>query len=182
MMKMVCGRSWRYQSVAIRFRHVDDDSRLFFGRSGFEGDGAMGVEELVGDVGEDGGAARGDAAFGYHDEEASEELADVGAGREFGEFGEEIGGEVFRVVMNVHGWGGSGVCLGVAETRARVSRQAGEAAALAVGIEIRTARRIGFRRDGYRIGDKGGANGCGVHEFFLFLVERGVHPPLHAGI
>ena len=28
------------------------------------GDGAMGVEELVGDVGEDGGAARGDGAFG----------------------------------------------------------------------------------------------------------------------
>jgi len=34
-----------------------------------EGDGAMGVEELVGDVGQDGGAARGDAAFGDEDKE-----------------------------------------------------------------------------------------------------------------
>jgi len=50
--------------VVIGLRHVDDDSGFFFGRSGFEGDGAVGVEELVGDVGEDGGAARGDAAFG----------------------------------------------------------------------------------------------------------------------
>jgi hypothetical protein len=72
---------------------------LFFGRLGFEGDGAMGVEELVGDVGEDGGAAWGDAAFGDEDEEASEEFVDVRAGGEFGEFGEEVGGEVFRVVV-----------------------------------------------------------------------------------
>ncbi len=32
-----------------------------------EGDGAVGVEELVGDVGQDGGAARGDAALGDED-------------------------------------------------------------------------------------------------------------------
>ena len=59
----------------------------------------MGVEELVGDVGKDGGAARGDAAFGDEGEKAAEELADVDAGGEFGEFGEEVGGEIFRVVM-----------------------------------------------------------------------------------
>jgi hypothetical protein len=78
---------------------VEDDLGVFLGGSGFEGDGAVGVEELVGDVGEDGGAAGGDAAFGDEGEEASEELADVDAGGEFGEFGEEVGGEVFRVVV-----------------------------------------------------------------------------------
>jgi hypothetical protein len=35
------------------------------------GDGAIGVKKLVGDVGEDGSAARGDAAFGDEDQEAS---------------------------------------------------------------------------------------------------------------
>jgi hypothetical protein len=57
----------------------------------------MGVEELVGDVGEDGGAAGRDAASGDEREESAEKLADVRAGGELGEFGEEIGGEVFRI-------------------------------------------------------------------------------------
>jgi hypothetical protein len=78
-------------------RDVEDDLGVFLG--GFEGDGAVGVEELVGDVGEDGGAAGRDAAFGDEGEEAAEKLADVDAGGEFGEFGEEVGGEVFRVVV-----------------------------------------------------------------------------------
>lgn len=37
--------------------------------------------------------------MGDKGEEAGEELADVDAGGEFGEFGEEIGGEVFLVVV-----------------------------------------------------------------------------------
>jgi hypothetical protein len=61
------------------------------------------VEELVGDVGKDGGAAGRDAAFGDEGEEAAEELADVDAGGELGEFGEEVGGEVFRVVLEKGG-------------------------------------------------------------------------------
>ncbi len=62
------------------------------------------VEELVGDVGE--------------------ELIDVNAGVEFGELGEELGGEVFRVVLTVH-WKDSGSdCLGVTETKARMRWQA----------------------------------------------------------
>ncbi len=56
-----------------------------------------------------------------------------------------------------------------------MSWQAGEAAAFAVGIKIRTARGGGFPRGGNGIGHETGANGCGVHELFLFLVERGVH-------
>jgi hypothetical protein len=40
--------------------HIDDDlRRLLFHGIGFKGDGAVGVEELVGDVGEDEAAAGG---------------------------------------------------------------------------------------------------------------------------
>jgi hypothetical protein len=39
-------------------------------------DGAVRVEELIGDVGHDGGAAWGDAALGDQDEEAGEKLVD----------------------------------------------------------------------------------------------------------
>jgi hypothetical protein len=133
------------------------------------------MEELAGDEGEDGGAAWRDAALGDEDEEAREELADVRAGRELGEFGEKIGGEIFRVVVNVHWYGGAGVWLRMTEAKARVSLRARKAATLAVGIEIRTARRGGFRRGCDGIGN-GGAIGCGVHEFFLFLMDGGVPP------
>jgi hypothetical protein len=64
-------------------------------------DGAVRVEELAGYVAEDGGATGGDASFGDEDEEACEELADVVAGGEFGEFGEELGGEVGEVALVV---------------------------------------------------------------------------------
>jgi hypothetical protein len=46
-------------SVAFGARHVDDDLLRLFGLGIVLAlDGAMRVEELVGDVGEDGGAAR----------------------------------------------------------------------------------------------------------------------------
>jgi hypothetical protein len=38
--------------------------------------GAAGVEGLVGDVGQDGGAARGDAAFGDLEKKSGEEFVD----------------------------------------------------------------------------------------------------------
>ena len=47
------------------------------------GDGAVGMEELVGDVGQDEGAAREDAAFG----DELEEFVDVDTGVEFGGLG-----------------------------------------------------------------------------------------------
>src|SRR5216684_266127 len=44
--------------VTIWTRHVEDElPRLVVYGLGFEDDGAVGVEELVGDVGEDGGAS-----------------------------------------------------------------------------------------------------------------------------
>jgi hypothetical protein len=56
------------------------------------GDGAVGMEELVGDVGQDRGAARGDGTFGDELEEAGEKLVDVDTAFELGELGEELGG------------------------------------------------------------------------------------------
>jgi len=147
----------------------------------FAVDGAVRVEELVGDVGKDGGPAWGDAALGNQDEQPGKKLADIRARGELGEFREQVGGEVFGVGLGRDRSGDGGDGLRVAEAKTKVSRQTGKAAALAVGIEIGAARNFGFARDCDGIGDGAGANRCAVHEFFLFLVKRGVHtPPLHA--
>ena len=45
------------------------------------------VEELVGDIGEDGGAARGDAVLHYQNKELGEELIDLLCGLEIVELG-----------------------------------------------------------------------------------------------
>ena len=68
----------------------------------------VGVEELVGDVAQDGSAARGDAALGNEGQEAREKLVNVDRGLESGEFGEEFGGEVVRVIMPPLGGAGVG--------------------------------------------------------------------------
>jgi hypothetical protein len=62
-------------------------------------DGAVGVQELVGDVGQDGGAARGDAALADLDEEIGEELVDREGGLELGEFANEFCGEIRGVAV-----------------------------------------------------------------------------------
>jgi len=63
-------------------------------------------EEWVGDVSENGGAARRDAALVTRVIEAGEKLAESDSGREFGELGEEVGGEIFRIVVQLQGSGG----------------------------------------------------------------------------
>jgi len=60
-------------------------------------DDTVGVKELVGDIGENGGAAGRHAAFGGLDEEAREEFAKVVRGGEFGEAAEEVPGEILGV-------------------------------------------------------------------------------------
>lgn len=60
-------------------------------------DGAVGMEELVGEVAEHGGAARRDASPGDLNDEAREEFLDVLAGGEFVEFWEELGEQVFGI-------------------------------------------------------------------------------------
>src|SRR5712664_2380010 len=118
-------------------------------------DGAVGVEKLVGDVGEHGGAAGGDAAFGDEDHQPGEELVDVDGGVELGEFGEEVGGEVFRIVLWRLGHGGAQG--GMAETKMRAGVEDGETAAGTVGGEMAAAGML----------DGAGFNGFGSH--FLFL-------------
>jgi hypothetical protein len=82
-------------SVAIGAREVEDDFLGFV--VGFLVDGAVRMEELVGEVAEHGGAAGRDAAFGDLNDEAGEEFLNVLAGREFVEFGEEVGGEILEI-------------------------------------------------------------------------------------
>jgi len=126
--------------VTLGARHVKDDSLgLVIDGLGFEDDGAVGMEELVGDIGQDGGAAGGDTALGDESKEAGEELADVRAGGELGEFGEKVGGEVFRVVLWLLSGGDQG---GVAETEVRAGVENGETAAGTVGGEMAAAGRL----------------------------------------
>jgi len=61
---------------------------------GFFFHGGEGAEELVGDVGQDGGASGRDAVLGEKEQEAGEEVVDGGGGGEFGEAGGEGGGEI----------------------------------------------------------------------------------------
>src|SRR5260370_30561302 len=66
------------------------------------------VEELIGDVSENGSASRRDAAFGDESEQAGEKLAEINSGRELGELREEVGREVFGIVIQLQGSGGVG--------------------------------------------------------------------------
>jgi hypothetical protein len=148
--------------VTRRARHIVDDSDgLFVGGIGFEDDGAVRVEELVGDVGQDGGATGGDAAFGDENEEAGEELVDVNGGVELGELGEKVGGEVFRVVLR--GLSRGGDQRGVAETEVGASIQNSKTATATVGGEMAAAWMIG----------RAGFSGCEGHFLFLSLEREG---------
>src|SRR5712671_7349824 len=99
------------------------------------------VEELIRDVSENGGAARRDAAFGNQSEESAEKLAEIDSGRELGEVGEEVGGEVFRIVIQLQGSGGFGEAEMV-RTKAEVRLRASEAATLPIGVAIEATSGI----------------------------------------
>jgi hypothetical protein len=79
---------------ALGAGEIEDD---LFGLLRFQLHGAMGMEELVGEVAEDGSAARRNAAFGDLNDEAGEEFLDLLTIGEVGGFREEVGGEVFGV-------------------------------------------------------------------------------------
>jgi hypothetical protein len=99
------------------------------------------MEELISDVSEDGGASRRDAALGDQSEQAGEELAEVDSGRELGELREEVGGEVFRIVVQLEGSGGFGEAEMV-RTKAEMRLRAREAATLPIGVAIEAASGI----------------------------------------
>src|SRR5712692_1717213 len=127
-------------AIAVGAGHVEDD----LGGLGvfLLGDGGEGAEELVGDVGKDGGAAGGDFVLGEEEEQAREEVVDLGGGGEVVEVGGEGGGD----------FGGVGQVLGQASVgRTKIGVQVGgrEAAAAAIGVEMDTTSGVvdeaGFR-------------------------------------
>jgi hypothetical protein len=99
------------------------------------------VEELIGDVSENGGAPRRDAAFGNQSEESAKKLAEIDSRRELREVGEEVGGEVFRIVVQLQGSGGFGQAEMV-RTKAEVRLGASEAATLPIGEAVQAASGI----------------------------------------
>jgi len=83
------------------------------------GKGAMGMEQLVRDVRQNGGAAGRDAALGDEDEQPGEELLDVSGRLELRELGEEFGGKILGVRLG----GGQ---AGMPETKTGASVQNGK--------------------------------------------------------
>ena len=63
------------------------------GGEGFEVHSAMGAEEQIAGVSHHGGASRRDAVLGLEDEQAGEEVGDVGGGLKLGDGAKEFGGE-----------------------------------------------------------------------------------------
>jgi hypothetical protein len=72
------------------------------------------VEELVGDVSEDGGATRGDAILHDEDQELGKELVDLLGGLQVVELAEEVGGKV-----DINGLSGLELQRRMAKTKAR---------------------------------------------------------------
>jgi hypothetical protein len=95
-------------------------------------DGAVAVQELVRDVSENGGAARGNAALGDKDKKFGEEHVDFRGECVFGDFPEEFGREIVGVRLD-------GTRLGMAETKTGVGVQDAETALAAVKGEMAAA-------------------------------------------
>jgi hypothetical protein len=95
------------------------------------------MEELIGDVRENGGATRRDAALGHQNEQTRQELAKVHEGKS-GEIGKEICGEVGGVIRG--GWrdGGNGAEAEMMSAKTGLRFRA-EAATLAIGETMQTA-------------------------------------------
>jgi len=122
------------------------------------------VKELVGDVGQDGGTARGDAVLDDQDEELGEELVDLVCGLEIVELDQEIGGEV-----DVDGLRRMDLQCGM--TKAEAGAQGTQAAAPAAGSEM-GALCVGIagKRDGVEAG------GLRIHDLSFLGAEGGYHP------
>jgi hypothetical protein len=118
---------------AVGAGHVEDD----LGRLGvfLFGDGGEGAEELVGDVGEDGGAAGGNFVLGEEEEKAGEEIVDLGGGGKVVEVGGEGGSNFGRIVL---------ICLKRRVSRAEVGVGVGgvETASPTVGKAIGAASGV----------------------------------------
>ena len=108
---------------------------------------------MVGDVGEDGGAPRGDFIFGEEEKKPSEEFVDGDGGAEFLEVGGEDGGSFRRVLLILGELGVSGTVRGIEVTDV-------EAATLAVGEAMRATSGVI---------DGAGVSDLLVHFFFPWM-------------
>jgi len=112
--------------VAFEAREIDDDLLgLVVLLAVLAAKGALGMEQLVRDVRQNGGAAGRDAAFGDEDQQPGEELLDVRGRLELRELGEEFGGKILGVRLG----GGQ---AGMPETETGVSIQNGKTTLAAI--------------------------------------------------
>jgi len=168
--------------VALGTREVEDDLLGLVGHFLFGDD--VGMQQLVGDIGENGGAAGRDAAFGHQDEEPSEVFAKVFGRGEVSAVGEEICREVGGVIGSARKDD-----RGVAQTEmmraeARLGWQSGLAALLAVGIAMLAAEADrggnGYLSGVLRVGCFGLQDfyvwGLCGHDLPFFLAGEWVHP------
>src|SRR6266849_4707773 len=120
-------------AIAVGAGHVEDD----LGGLGvfLLGDGGEGAEELVGDVGEDGGAAGGDFVLREEEEQAGEEVIDLGGGGEVVEVGGKGGGDFGGVGL----WRSGGLGMLGGE---RLAAEADQATTHAVGEAKVAASRV----------------------------------------
>ena len=88
-------------------------------------EGALGMEQLVRDVRQNGSAAGRDAAFGDEDKQPGEELLDVRGRLELRELGKEFGGEILGVRLR-------GRRAGMTETKTGAGVQDGKPALAAI--------------------------------------------------
>jgi len=121
-------------------------------------DSNQGVKELVSDVGEDGGATRGDAILDDEDKKFGKELVDLLGGLKIVESAEEIGGKV-----DINGLCGLELQCGMAKTKARAD---GTKATLPSRNGDVMAFRIGFDQHRGRVG----AGSLLIHGLVLFWV------------
>ena len=99
-------------------------------------DGGKGAEHQAADIGEDGGAARGDAILDEQSEEFGEGGVDSGRGLEFIWGESEKFSEVFRTVSELLFEGG------VARAEARGRAEVGPATLASCGVAILAARGV----------------------------------------
>jgi len=125
-------------SVAVWAGHVKDDFyRLVFAglRVKLAIDCGESVKQLVSNIGEDGGAARGDFIFGEEEKEAGEEFIDGNGGAEFLEVGGEDDASFRGVLLILGELGVNGAVRGIKGSDV-------EAATLAVGEAMRATNGV----------------------------------------
>jgi hypothetical protein len=112
---------------------------------------SLGKMKLVGDVDEDGGPARRDAAAGDEHQQARQKQLHLEGGDELRRVAKEFNAEIFGVIVGVlAGEIGSGAQGEVAEAEPELRIRARKAAALAVGKAMVAAGRFAIDFDSRR--------------------------------